>query len=103
MAEKLSSELKTQAEIFSTGDNEFVVVFSKEVLKARTSITAQNILYSLSEPIQINDTQVQSAVTGCLCWCDPKVYSSAESIFVAIDRSIAQAKDQKGSVLTQVT
>lgn len=83
-----------QAEIFSTETDEFCVVFKKELVRSRTNISAQKILYSLSQPITVQDAKIQLTVAGCSCHCRSNLYPSAAKLFVAMDRSISQTKIQ---------
>lgn len=64
---------------------------------------AHKILEMLSQPVQIRGIIVQLTVAGCICHCNVNSYTSASSLFIAMDHGMRQSKamcvEQNRSVL----
>ncbi|MBR3448688.1 MAG: diguanylate cyclase [Oscillospiraceae bacterium] len=103
VAKKIVTALGKQAEVFSTDIDELCVLFSKELPKSRTNSMAQKILEMLSQPVRIRSATVQLTAAGCICHCSVNSYTSASSLFIAIDHGMRRAKtmctEQNRSVL----
>lgn len=103
MSKKIVTALGKQAEVFSTEIDELCVLFSKELPKSRTNSMAHKILEMLSQPVQIRGISVQLTVAGCICHCNVNSYTSASSLFIAMDHGMRQSKamcvEQNRSVL----
>ena len=103
MSKKIVTALGKQAEVFSTEIDELCVLFSKELPKSRTNSMAHKILEMLSQPVQIRGIIVQLTVAGCICHCNVNSYTSASSLFIAMDHGMRQSKamcvEQNRSVL----
>ncbi len=103
VAKKIVTALGKQAEVFSTDIDELCVLFSKELPKSRTNSMAQKILEMLSQPVGIRSATVQLTAAGCICHCSVNSYTSASSLFIAIDHGMRRAKtmctEQNRSVL----
>ena len=94
MSKKLTKNFGDQVEIFSTEIDEFCIVFNKDMPKSRTDGIAQKALSMLSQPVQVQEAQIQLTVAGCLCNCAINAYHSASKLFIALDYNIQQAKQQ---------
>lgn len=80
------------AEIYSTEIDEFCVVFNKELPKRRIDECALNILYTLSQKVQVQNIQVKMNVAGCIYHYSAGEHSSSNSLFIALDKGVNAAK-----------
>lgn len=92
MSKNIVKALGKQAEVFSTEIDELCVLFSKELPKSRTNSMAHKLLEMLSQPVQIRGISVQLTVAGCIGQCNVNAYTSASSLFIAMDHGVHQAK-----------
>lgn len=92
LSRKIVTSLGKQAEVFSTEIDELCVLFSKDLPKSRTNSMANKILEMLSQPILIRGISVQLTVAGCIGHCSVNSFTSASSLFIALDHGMRQAK-----------
>ncbi len=100
----LLSEFEELADIYSTKSSEFCFVFKERMVSnVQAEKRINSIMEVLSEPMEIGDVTVQLNVACSYCEYKPNMNTSFNRLFISMDRTMANAKQNSSLTSTNTS
>lgn len=102
VAEKLTEQFSSVAEIYNITGNEFCFLFNRDVSENQAMAHAQNIHSIMSSPYNVMNLTVQLTTSGALYHYLPGDCLNVNSLLVKLDTAMRNVKVNGGNMVTTV-